>query len=331
MSATITRMDTRSLRRRLFGGEAATWLVTGLIALAGSLVPSPGTGLLIDVVRGLVSLLPVVLLAALLAGALAVGDWSDRACAWVGGGTTRAVVLASLAGTLTPVCGLGVLPLIAALLRRGLPLAPVMAFWVSSPVMGPSMIVVTIGVLGLPFAIAKTLAAFGTGLVAGAVTASLPGFAGPGDRLMRVAPLESPGCAPAAAGFWREAWSSTRLVLRWLALALVLEVLLQRHVPQEWIAGLFAEQTWYAVPLAAIVGAPLYLDGFAALPLVRGLLELGMGFGPALALLVSGAAISLYAAIAVISLVRLRVFVLYVALAMAGACLSGYVATAILS
>jgi len=323
-------MTTRWLHRLRPGPEAATWTVTALIAIAGSLYPTPGMDLIHDVARGALSLLPVVLLAALLAGALTLGHWTDRACAWVEGGPARAVVLASLAGTLTPVCGLGVLPLIAALLRRGLPLAPVMAFWVSSPVMGPSMIVVTIGVLGLPFAVAKTLAALGTGLIAGAVTASIPALSGPGNRLLRTEPLQSAGCQATVSGFWHEVWSSTRLVARWLALALVLEVLIQRHVPQEWIAGLFAEDRWFAVPLAAVVGAPLYLDRFAALPLVRGLLDLGMGFGAALALLVSGAAVSLYAAVAVVSLVRFRIFGLYVGLAMAGACVSGYVADMLL-
>lgn len=308
------------------GGEFYTWAITALLLILGSIYPRPGLELVQQVGWGLASLLPVVAIAALLAGALTLGHWSDRALAWVSGRPARAIVIASFVGTVTPVCGLGVLALIAALLRRGLPLAPVMAFWVSSPIMGPSMILVTIGVLGLPFAIAKTLAAFGTGLFAGAVTALLPAFSGPGDRLMRPAVLDAAGCDPDANGFWREFWSSTRLMLRWLALALVLEVFLQRHVPDAWIAALFGADSAWAVPLAAIVGAPLYLDGYAALPMVRGLMDLGMGFGAALALLVSGAAVSLYAAIAVASLVRLRVFALYVVLAMTGACIAGLVA-----
>lgn len=323
-------MDTTGGRRWRPGGEALTWLATGLLVALGSLWPQPDAALLQQLGRGLLTLLPVVALAALLAGALTLGNVADRVLAWVEGGPARAVLLASTAGTLTPVCGLGVLPLIAALLRRGLPLPPVMAFWLSSPVMGPSMLVVTLGVLGWPFAIAKALAAFGTGLLAGAVTAALPGFAGPGDRLMRADALAAAGCDDGAAGFWAEARDSTRLVLRWLALALVLEILLQRHVPDHWIAGLFGDDTALAVPLAAVVGAPLYLDGYAALPLVRGLMDLGMGFGAALALLVSGAAVSLYAAVAVASLVRPRVFVLYVALAVVGACASGYAADLLL-
>ncbi len=75
------------------------------------------------------------------------------------------------------------------------------------------------------------------------------------------------------------------------------------------------------------MGAPLYLDGYAALPLVRGLVEMGMDSGAALALLISGAAVSLYALIAVVSLVRLRVLLLYLVLAITGACVSGYIAS----
>ncbi|MDZ7748477.1 MAG: permease [Halofilum sp. (in: g-proteobacteria)] len=308
------------------GPEATTWAVTGLLLLLGSLWPAPGLALVTEVGAGLLALLPVIALAAALAGALALGDVSDRVLAWVGTGTTRSVLGASLVGAITPVCGLGVLPLIAALLRRGLPLAPVMAFWIASPVTDPAMLVITAGILGLPLAIAKTVAAFAIGVLAGAVTATLPGFGGPGHHHMRADALAAHGCDEAQAGFLREAWSNARLVARWLALALVLEVLLQRHVPDTWIQAAVGGDSPASVPLAAIVGAPLYLDGYAALPLVRGLVEMGMGSGAALALLIAGAAVSLYALVAVIALVRARVLALYVVLAVLGACLAGYAA-----
>ena len=318
----------RSLRIRPPSAEALTWTITVALLVAGSLFPEANGELLVAVARGLLALLPVVVLAALLAGALSLGNWSDRALAWLSGGPARAVVVASFIGAITPVCGLGVLPLIATLLRRGLPLAPVMAFWISSPVTDPSMLVITAGIIGLPFAVAKTIAAFGTGLLAGTVTGLLPGCRGPGHRLMRVESLERHGCCDeGASAFWPEAWLSTRLVLRWLALALVLEVFLQRMVPDAWVASLFSDDAGASIPLAVLVGAPMYLDGYAALPLVRGLLEKGMGFGAALALMISGAAVSLYAVVAVAAIVRARVFVLYVLLAMAGACAAGYVAS----
>ena len=318
----------RSLRIRPPSAEALTWMVTAALLAAGSLFPEADADLLAAVARGLLSLLPVVVVAALLAGALTLGNWSDRAFAWLSGGPARAVVVASFVGAITPVCGLGVLPLIATLLRRGLPLAPIMAFWISSPITDPSMLVITAGIIGLPFAVAKTVAAFGTGLLAGAVTGLLPGCRGPGHHLMRLGSLERHGCGgEGEEPFWPEVWRSARLVLRWLALALVLEVFLQRLVPDAWVASLFSDDAGASIPLAVLVGAPMYLDGYAALPLVRGLLDKGMSFGAALALMISGAAVSLYAAVAVASIVRVRVFALYVLLALAGAGAAGYVAS----
>ena len=301
-------------------------LTAGLLA-AGSLFPETSADMLSGVGRSLLALLPVVVIAALIAGALTAGRWSDRALAWLNGRPARAVVIASLVGAVTPVCGLGMLPLIATLLRKGLPLAPIMAFWIASPVTDPSMFLITAGIIGVPFAIAKTVSAFGIGLLAGSVTWLLPGYRNAGPELMRPEVLEQYDCEDEQPRFWPAVWDSTRPMLRWLALALVLEVFLQRLVPDAWVTSLFgADAGLSSVPLAAIAGAPMYLDGYAALPLVSGLMDKGMSFGAALALMISGAAVSLYSAVAVAALVRVRVFVLYVLLAVLGACLAGYTA-----
>ena len=60
-----------------------------------------------------------------------------------------AVVSAALMGALSPFCSCGVIPIIVALLAMGVPLAPVMAFWLASPLMDPSMFVMTASVLGV--------------------------------------------------------------------------------------------------------------------------------------------------------------------------------------
>ncbi|MDE0058937.1 MAG: permease [Defluviicoccus sp.] len=163
-------------------------------------------------------------------------------------------------------------------------------------------------------------------MFAGALTWALPGYRGAAHRLMRPGMLDRYGSEARPARFWPEVRGSLRLVLRWLVLALVLEAFLQLFVPDSWVASLFGGDAGASIPLAAVAGAPIYLDGYAALPLVRGLMEMGMGCGAALALTISGAAVSLYAAVAVASIVRVRVFALYVAIAMSGACAAGYAA-----
>ena len=76
---------------------------------------------------------------------------------------------AALAGGISPFCSCGVIPLIAALLGAGVPLAPVMAFWLASTVMDPSMFALTAGVIGFEMAVAKTLSAVAIGLIGGGV------------------------------------------------------------------------------------------------------------------------------------------------------------------
>ena len=73
-----------------------------------------------------------------------------------------------------------------------------------------------------------------------------------------------------------------------------------------------------------LVGVPAYLNGFAAVPLVGGLMDLGMVSGAALAFLVAGGVTSLPAAMAVFALVRRPVFLWYLACALAGSLLVGY-------
>jgi uncharacterized membrane protein YraQ (UPF0718 family) len=71
--------------------------------------------------------------------------------------------------------------------------------------------------------------------------------------------------------------------------------------------------------LGTLIGVPAYLNGYAALPLVGGLIGQGMAPGAGLAFLVAGGVTSLPAAIAVWALVKPRVFALYIALSLTGA------------
>ena len=92
------------------------------------------------------------------------------------GRETYMILMAALLGGLSPFCSCQVIPFIAALLAVGAPLSAVMAFWLASPLMDPAMFLITSGTLGWDFAIGKTLAAVGIGLLGG-VGNGVPGFA----------------------------------------------------------------------------------------------------------------------------------------------------------
>jgi len=249
------------------------------------------------------------------------------------------IALAAAFGALSPFCSCGVIPLIAALLAMGVPLAPVMAFWLASPVIDPAMFALTAGTLGVGFAVAKTLAAIGLGLFGGFATAALarggwladPLRAGVGDGGCGGARVRNP--KPPVWAFWRETARRERFaregarsglfLLKWLTLAFVLESLMLAWVPAERVAGLLGGSGLWPIVIATLVGVPAYLNGYAALPLVSGLMTQGMAPGAGLAFLVAGGVSSLPAALAVFALVKRRVFALYLGLALSGSLAAG--------
>ncbi|MDP5366145.1 MAG: permease [Paracoccaceae bacterium] len=249
------------------------------------------------------------------------------------------IVMAALAGALSPFCSCGVIPLIAALLAMGVPLSAVMAFWLASPVMDPSMFALTTGVLGLEFAIAKTLAAIGLGLMGGSVVhwvtkaggLAMPLRDGIGNGGCGGAKVRAP--KPVVWRFWedaarrvkfgREALNTTLFLTKWLFLAFLLESLMLAFVPAQTVTSVLGGSGIAPIAIGTLVGVPAYLNGYAALPLVGGLVAQGMAPGAGLAFLVAGGVTSLPAAIAVWALVRPGVFTLYIALSLSGAFLSG--------
>jgi uncharacterized membrane protein YraQ (UPF0718 family) len=257
------------------------------------------------------------------------------------GNTARMIVMAALLGGLSPFCSCEVIPFIAALLAVGAPLAAVMAFWLASPLMDPAMFAITSGTLGFEFAMAKTLAAVGLGMFGGFGTWALarsPIFAEPLRERPAVGGccgVKKPFSGAPVWKFWtedsrRETFRETALdnglfLLKWLTLAYVIEALMLTYVPASLIAGLLGGTGLGPILMGALVGAPAYLNGYAAVPLVDALLAQGMSQGAAMSFVIAGGVSCIPAAIAVWALVKPRVFAAYLGFAIVGAMLAGVV------
>ena len=258
------------------------------------------------------------------------------------GRQTRMIVLAALLGGLSPFCSCEVIPFIAAMLALGAPLAAVMAFWLASPLMDPAMFLITSGTLGWDFAIAKTVAAVSIGLFGGFATmlaAKSVVFADP----LRPKSQSCGGCcnsdnpfegkpvwafwhqAKRRAAFRTSAVGNALFLLKWLALAYVIEALMLEYIPADAVAALLGGTGIMPILLGALVGAPAYLNGYAAVPLVDALLAQGMSNGAAMSFVIAGGVSSIPAAIAVWALVKPRVFAAYIGFAVTGAVLAGLI------
>lgn len=323
---------------------AAVWdridkvLLTGIVIVAVlavfdrlAVVPS-----LAEMLDSFIGTLPFILFAVAAIGVMKATG-SERLLDGVfQGREMRMIVIGALAGGLSPFCSCQVIPFIAALLVAGAPVSAVMAFWLSSPLMDPAMFSITAGGLGFDFALMKTVSAVALGVLGGVVVKMLGAASIMADPL-RERP-NSGGCCGAKKltlnwTFWHEAprrrifgeVALENLVFlgKWLLFAYLLQALLIRYVPADLIAQVIGGSGIGPVVLGALVGAPAYLNGYAAVPLMAGLLEQGMAPGAAMSFVIAGGVSSIPAAVAVWALVKPRIFAVYLALGLGGAVIAG--------
>ena len=286
----------------------------------------------------------IFLLASIFLASLAKATGLDQQISMVfSGHPLKAIIIASLFGALSPFCSCGVVPIIAGLLMAGVPLAPVMAFCLASPLMDPSMFLLMVPVFGMEFTLAKLIFAI---LIAISAGLSLHYFR---DRSWLSDPLRTlnTNCCASSCGstskienklivwhfwkdktrsriFWKEGFSSGWFLLRWLTLAFLIESLMKAYIPAETIGSWLGADAWWAIPSSVILGVPAYLNGYAAIPTLNGLMELGMLPGAVMGFIIAGGISSIPAAMAVYALVKRPIFSVYIAWGLAGSLTSAY-------
>ena len=96
-----------------------------------------------------------------------------------------------------------------------------------------------------------------------------------------------------------------------------------RYVPAEWIASTLGGDGLQPIAIGTLLGGPAYLNGYAPVPLISGLLEQGMSQGAAMAFILAGSVSCIPAAIAVWAMVKPGVFGLYIALGLVCSFIAG--------
>jgi uncharacterized membrane protein YraQ (UPF0718 family) len=231
------------------------------------------------------------------------------------------------------------------MLAAGAPTAPVMVFLISSPLMSPSAFFITLGGLGLSITIWKLLSAISLGLIAGWVTERLSRRGYLGRSILRVEtdPRQQPrtaSCsnpeirqgAPPRRGvdaesvkiFLRQTGKLSLFIGKFVIIAVIAQAIMVRYVPQDWISTVVGIRNSYSVFIATLVGIPSYVSSISAVPLLRGLMDLGMDKGAVLAFIIAGPIMTVPSILAVTALFKRRALYIYVTVGFFGALIFGY-------
>lgn len=305
-----------------------------------------------DVVGTLVADWPYLLASILTAAVLTVYVGTERVTRWLRRRRWSAITGSVALATLTPFCSCGTTAVVLGMLATEAPWAPIVAFMVVSPLTSPSELLLSIGLFGWPFALLYFAGATALGLAAGWIAGRLDdrGWLAGQARMTASAGAcasepATPGCGAAAGPVAVVPTTAQRLRLRRLGAETwrlgtrvsgyflaytTLGYLLIELVPTASLMRLLSADQLWGVPVAAMLGIPIYLSTEASLPMVAALVHGGMDPGPAMAFLITGAGTSVGAISGALVIARRRVVGLVVAILLGGAVILGWLAALVL-
>ena len=246
-------------------------------------------------------------------------------------------VLAALLGVVTPFCSCSAVPLFIGFVTTGVPLGVTFSFLISAPMVNEIALVLLFGLFGW-----KVAALYmGTGLVIAIVAGWVIGRL----RLERwVEPwVYETAAGPAQAGaeakltwsgrvgFGREAVRDiVGKVWPFVLAGIAVGAAIHGWVPQDFMASIMGKGAWWSVPLAVLIGIPMYSNAAGIIPIVQALLEKGAALGTVLAFMMSVIGLSLPETVILRKVLRVPLIVTFIAVVGVGILIVGYVFNAVL-
>lgn len=263
------------------------------------------------------------------------------------------IFLAAFIGIFTPLCACGTLTTAISLLFAGLPLAPVMALLVTSPLMSPSTYLLSLNDLGTEWTVIRTVAAFMLGIFAGVLTHLLrkKGFETESifiegavprgdfhdehypDERLRCGCKEKFGNRIAAKTsnmfviFLAKSSEMLWLVGKYVLIGVATGSIVQRYMPYEWIYKLFGQEGSLSIIWVTLGSVPIFLHQISASSIlyhIKSTLDGTMNSGSGLAFLIGGPVTAMPTMLMFWTIFKKRVFFLYMFICIAGTVMLAY-------
>ena len=252
----------------------------------------------------------------------------DRLKKWMGSGGILGNFIAALFGAITPFCSCSSIPIFISLLKAGVPLGVTFSFLITSPIINEYLVILMVGEFGLPV----TIAYVGSGLLIGTVGGAVLG------RLKLEKHLESDIIASAHEDSkviehtlitrlrygWDESVSVIKQIWLWVIIGVGIGAFIHNYIPQETIHSLMEATGIFSVPIATVLGVPMYGSCAAIVPIAVVLFQKGIPLGTALAFMMAMAALSLPEAIMLRRTMHLKLIGIYFGITTLAIIFTGY-------
>ncbi|MDI1268156.1 MAG: permease [Polaromonas sp.] len=245
-------------------------------------------------------------------------------------------VMAASLGIVTPFCSCSAVPLFIGFVQAGVPLGVTFSFLISAPMVNEVALTLLFGLFGWKVALLYLGLGLSVAIVAGWVIGRLKMEAYLEDwvRDMPKTSAQFDDAGTTLADRIQAGFSAVREIVGkvwpYILGGITLGALIHGYVPEEFMASFMGKEAWWSVPLAVLMGVPMYTNAAGVIPIVQALLAKGAALGTVLAFMMSVIALSLPELIILRKVLKLRLIPTFVAVVSGGILLVGFVFNAVL-
>ena len=237
-------------------------------------------------------------------------------------------IVAALLGTVTPFCSCSSIPIFMGFTQAGLPLGITFSFLISSPMVDLGSLVLLLSIFGWKVAVAYVVLGLVVAVAGGTAIGRLRLESDVADfiRNGKAAPAseECPSQKQRLLSALRSVLATLRKIIPYILAGVAVGALIHNWIPENWVLRSLGGENPFGVPLAVVVGTPMYADIFGCIPIAESLLAKGALLGVVLSFMMAVTTLSLPSLVMLRKVVKARLLAVFIAICIAGIILAGY-------
>lgn len=242
-------------------------------------------------------------------------------------------LFAAALGVITPFCSCSSIPLFIGFVSAGIPLGVTFAFLISSPLVNEASLYLFPALFGLKVTFLYNIVGMSVAILGGMLISKLrvekyirPELLKFKNRSQVEAEHEGTPLTLGAliSHFWQDGMTITKQVFPYVVLGVGLGALIHGFVPASFVENNLSTKAWWSIPLATLLGAPLYANSVSVIPIMEALVGKGVPIGTALAFMTAIVTISIPEGMILGKVMRWQLLAMFFGITLVGIVVMGY-------
>lgn len=240
----------------------------------------------------------------------------------------KANVLGALLGTVTPFCSCSSIPIFMGFTSAGLPLGVTFSFLISSPMVDLGSLVLLMSIFGWKVAVAYVIIGLVISIAGGTLIEKMHLENQVADFIKQGANLDVDPTVLSIKeriDYAKEQVLETiKKVALYIFVGVAIGAVIHNLIPEHWVQSILGGHNFYSVPLATLVGVPMYADIFGTIPVAESLLLKGAGLGTVLSFMMAVTTLSLPSMIMLSKAVKKKLMIVFMGIVTLGIIIVGF-------